>query len=816
LTAGNLGSAATNAASAFAPAAGPFPWADVTGAPSIQTPITLTTSGTSGAATFSSGTLNIPQYAGGVTSFDSRTGAVTLQASDLAISGASLTALPSSPSLYPVLNQNTTGTATYALNVPWSGVSGAPSFQSPITLTTSGASGAATFSSGTLNIPQYGSGSVTAFSAGNLSPLFTTSVATWTTTPALSFSLANAAQNSVLAGPATGGAGVPSYQTTPAFSGANLTSLHGYETATYSAAATSTLTVLGRVSEDNVVLNAGSGAYTVNLVLSATGAQSGDVWEIPYAMPASLNPSLQIIDGASSGTLTTGTQTLANSGTTTLQFFFNGTNWIHAAKGALLTRNLNSTAQADLAIAPNSAGGLLTLGGGMASNGDAVYLPQFLAKLNKVRAGAATNVKVLLIGDSTTAGYGATTNTNFAGDKVLSPSFLIANRLSAAGIPAYDAGWYGLGNNGGSSSTLTLYDPRVTYGAGWTQYFNSFCLGGGFMESSNSTDTLTFSPGFLYNTIEVYYVINPGNGSITINNGGSALGTINTAGTAAVGKATYTVSLGNNPVNIQATSSTVTYIAGVLCYNTNTPGVLFINGGMGNATTADMLGTGWGAEGSIATLSPDLSIINLMINDCNNGSISSGTYQSNLSTLVTYCQNYGNVMLVTPVPAGATTYLSNASAFLAATKAVAASDNTALVDVSSLMPSYSVQNTLGLRFDTLHPNAAGYQYYASLVANELLQICAPTSATQVTQTTVSGSTAGSAVFSEPFQGANYKKVVVQLGSSLSGTATFTLPTPFLYTPTVINSDVAVTTSGTGTIVVTGTGTLPRTVILEGY
>ena len=68
-----------------------------------------------------------------------------------------------------------------------------------------------------------GSGGVTTFSAGNLSPLFTTSVANASTTPALSFSLSNAAQNSVLAGPASGGAGAPSYQTAPTISAANMT-----------------------------------------------------------------------------------------------------------------------------------------------------------------------------------------------------------------------------------------------------------------------------------------------------------------------------------------------------------------------------------------------------------------------------------------------------------------------------------------------------------------------------------------------------------------------------------------------------------------
>lgn len=77
----------------------------------------------------------------------------------------------------------------------------------------------------TAGTPTSSGGTVTTFSAGNLSPLFTTSVATPTTTPALAFTLSNAAQNSVLAGPVSGGAGAPSYQTAPTFSAANLTNL---------------------------------------------------------------------------------------------------------------------------------------------------------------------------------------------------------------------------------------------------------------------------------------------------------------------------------------------------------------------------------------------------------------------------------------------------------------------------------------------------------------------------------------------------------------------------------------------------------------
>ena len=57
-----------------------------------------------------------------------------------------------------------------------------------------------------------GGGSVTSFSTGNLSPLFTTSVATPTTTPALSFSLNTQSPNTVFAGPVSGGAATPTFR----------------------------------------------------------------------------------------------------------------------------------------------------------------------------------------------------------------------------------------------------------------------------------------------------------------------------------------------------------------------------------------------------------------------------------------------------------------------------------------------------------------------------------------------------------------------------------------------------------------------------
>jgi hypothetical protein len=85
------------------------------------------------------------------------------------------------------------------------------------------------------------SSGVTSFSAqAALSPLFTTSVATPTTTPALTFALSNAPQNSVFAGPATGGAGPPSFQTAPTISAANMTNFPTFNQNTTGNAGTAT------------------------------------------------------------------------------------------------------------------------------------------------------------------------------------------------------------------------------------------------------------------------------------------------------------------------------------------------------------------------------------------------------------------------------------------------------------------------------------------------------------------------------------------------------------------------------------------------
>lgn len=139
------------------------------------------------------------------------------------------------------------GNTTSAVNVTSAGTSGQ-------VLTSNGASADPTFQAAA-------AGTVTSFSAGNLSPLFTTSVGTSTSTPALTFALSTATANQAY--------GTFS-STTPAFGTVNVAS--GGTGAT-------TLTIHGVLIGNTTSAIAATSAGTAGQVLTSNGASADPTFQ---------------------------------------------------------------------------------------------------------------------------------------------------------------------------------------------------------------------------------------------------------------------------------------------------------------------------------------------------------------------------------------------------------------------------------------------------------------------------------------------------------------------------------------------------------
>jgi hypothetical protein len=126
----------------------------------FQAPISLTTTGTSGAATFVGNTLNVPNYAAGA-----GTGTVT---SASVVSANGFAGTVANASTTPAITLTTSVSGLVKGNGTGLGAASAGTdYQAPVTLTTTGSTGAATLISNVLNIPNYSAaGTVTSITAG--------------------------------------------------------------------------------------------------------------------------------------------------------------------------------------------------------------------------------------------------------------------------------------------------------------------------------------------------------------------------------------------------------------------------------------------------------------------------------------------------------------------------------------------------------------------------------------------------------------------------------------------------------------------------
>ncbi len=270
-----------------------------------------------------------------------------------------------------------------------------------------------------------GGGSVTSFSAGDLSPLFTTSEATATTTPALTFSAVSQTQNLFFASP-NGSSGNPSFRAVVA---ADIPTLNQNTTGSAATLTTGrTIALTGDVTYTSPSFN-GSGNVTAAATVTrvngvafsglATGIlKNTTTTGVPSIAVAGDFPTLNQSTTGSAATLTTG-RTIALTGDVTYTSpSFNGSGNVTAA--ATVTRvngvafsglatgilkNTTTTGVPSIAVAgdfptlnQNTTGSAATLTTGrtIALTGDVTYTsPSFNGSGNVTAAATIGNDRIL-------------------------------------------------------------------------------------------------------------------------------------------------------------------------------------------------------------------------------------------------------------------------------------------------------------------------------------------------------------------------------------------------------------------------------------
>lgn len=235
-----------------------------------------------------------------------------------------------------------------------------------------------------------GTGGLTSFTTGNLSPIFTAALgANPTTAPALAFTLSNAAPNSVF-GNFTGSSAAPVYSNAPIFSAAGLTNFPTLNQSTTGNAATATA-----LAATPTLCTGGQLATGILANGNATGCTTptGGITSIGLTVPSYLTVT---------GSPLTANGTLAISGTTGLS-----ANQVLAtpngASGALAVRRLVA---ADLPIATTSALGVVEAdgttigvsGGGIISVIGGATLPSGTINQMLYYAASGTTVTPLTLG----------------------------------------------------------------------------------------------------------------------------------------------------------------------------------------------------------------------------------------------------------------------------------------------------------------------------------------------------------------------------------------------------------------------------------
>lgn len=359
------------------------------------------------------------------------------------------------------------------------------------------------------------------------------------------------------------------------------------------------------------------------------------------------------------------------------------------------------------------------------------YLDRWLTACDFVRRGLR-DAKVLIVGDSTAGGVGGGSAASFVQANSW-PSFLV-DLLDATLIPTAHGLAVPPSNSGAIASP---YDSRWTLGAGWS-WRTSGALdsyigfgGKGTNIKTSGSNPLTFNdPRVQADTFDVYLLAtNSASGaaySIQATGGPAATGSCGGHPDKHLMKVTVTAATAakNNVVTITRTGgSGDLYVVGVEPYLSTAKKVRVANAGISGSNSVGWttfpsggVSNTWNGEQFIRDYRPDLTIIDIGINDADPSGITpTSDFVANIQTLIAAAKLSGDVIVKTAIPTRTRT--PDQTTLLNALKAAV---DVPVIDVFAHYGTSALLDRFVFLADDLHMTQAGYRDEANYV-HRLLQ-----------------------------------------------------------------------------------------------
>lgn len=337
-----------------------------------------------------------------------------------------------------------------------------------------------------------------------------------------------------------------------------------------------------------------------------------------------------------------------------------------------------------------------------------------------VRAGEG-NAIIACPGDSTTAGQGAGTAGGLNGAREKAWPAVLARLLNSYHVPTQTGNAWGAASL--DATSYPLYDPRVTIGAGWVSTGTSPSSGGNIWGNSTTTNAYSLTPPDAFDTIDVWTLRFPGHGTWTVDvDGGAALATVNANGAGLVVKTTVTVTKGTHTVNFKRSSGGAVWLIGIRTYDSTTSKVEVFNLGL-PGTQASNLGSAaslWAPSSQLANIAPDLTIINVGINDWHNN-VSPSSFRTSYQTIIDKARLSGDAILFNPIPSDlARNTAVQQAAITDVIKSLSLDNDIPLIDIPVRWTDYATSNGLGFYADTVHGAPIGYADIAQIATKALM------------------------------------------------------------------------------------------------